>query len=923
MRPPTGPPESRGPDSAGGQGSAGGRDFAGAPAAGRARSRLSPILAALRIACRDAVRAKARSALAIAMIALPVTAVSGWAVFLRTDDISVAESMPGLVGRADALVIAVRHGPVVQSLDPGLVSDPKGYPVEADPRSWTGVQVRAMLGPGARAVPTTAGGIFYRTDRGAAIGEARELDLRDPLTAGLVRLRSGRVPGSPDEVLVSPAMAQGGLGVGSVIKVGRGERPVRIVGIGERAIPSATERLIVGLPGTLLGAAPREAGWLVDTPRPVTWSEIKRLNAVGLAALSPAVVCGSPGPAATKGFNHEVDNSADPAMTVTTALAVTMIVLEVVLLAGPAFAVGIRRQRRHLALVAAAGGSRRQVRDIVLAGGVVLGGIAAGLGVPAGLGLGALLRRVAYEFGSTYGPYEVPWDQVGMVAALGVGSGLLAAYVPARRAARMDVVAALAGRRDRIRPRNGWPIAGGVLAVAGVAATVAGSMMWQSPGTAVGAALLIIGLVAATPWIVSQVGRVAPGLPVPLRLAIRDAVRNRGRTAPVVSAVMAAVAGLTALGIGYTAELAQQRRGYQPRAPLGTVYAEGAGTSPAFWQSVAATMARELPGARPIQVREPGHGASCSIGRDCALQVELRGGCADGACASGEGGPIAVVAIGDARLARFATGRDDPAAAAALAQGKVVVFEPRAVRNGTATFVVHRLDRDAPDSTRRIRLPAVAVRAAPRGGATTGMRAVVPPVLGDRFGLPVTTAGYAVDPADHETTPAEQARLERAVAAIGGADVYVERGFDPPIDPGAIVLGLVGILLALGGTFIATGLAIADARSDLATLGAVGAAPRVRRLLSMGQAGFVAALGCCLGIAAGFVPGVAVTWSVHVSGIVAAPGSGVILRPLARTLSDVPWSLLGALAVLVPLVAMLAAGVVTRSRLPRAGRIGE
>jgi putative ABC transport system permease protein len=55
--------------------------------------------------------------------------------------------------------------------------------------------------------------------------------------------------------------------------------------------------------------------------------------------------------------------------------------LEVVLLAGPAFAVSARRRQRQLALVAANGGTPAHVRRMVLADGVVLGLAGAVLGL--------------------------------------------------------------------------------------------------------------------------------------------------------------------------------------------------------------------------------------------------------------------------------------------------------------------------------------------------------------------------------------------------------------------------------------------------------------------------------------------------------------------------------------------------------------
>ena len=80
--------------------------------------------------------------------------------------------------------------------------------------------------------------------------------------------------------------------------------------------------------------------------------------------------------------------SADDASIAVIVLVVVMALLEVVLLAGPAFAVGARRQSRTLALMAASGGTPKQARRVILAGGLVLGGVAAVLGVVLGIGVG-------------------------------------------------------------------------------------------------------------------------------------------------------------------------------------------------------------------------------------------------------------------------------------------------------------------------------------------------------------------------------------------------------------------------------------------------------------------------------------------------------------------------------------------------------
>src|SRR5262249_60422561 len=69
-----------------------------------------------------------------------------------------------------------------------------------------------------------------------------------------------------------------------------------------------------------------------------------------------------------------------------TTLIAGLALLEIVLLAGPAFAVSARRRQRQLALVAANGGTPAHIRRIVLADGGVLRLVAPAVGVALGLG---------------------------------------------------------------------------------------------------------------------------------------------------------------------------------------------------------------------------------------------------------------------------------------------------------------------------------------------------------------------------------------------------------------------------------------------------------------------------------------------------------------------------------------------------------
>jgi putative ABC transport system permease protein len=163
-------------------------------------------------------------------------------------------------------------------------------------------------------------------------------------------------------------------------------------------------------------------------------------------------------------------------------------------------------------------------------------------------------------------------------------------------------------------------------------------------------------------------------------------------------------------------------------------------------------------------------------------------------------------------------------------------------------------------------------------------------------------------PTSRVPTVAEADRLQAALDDRLG--VYVERG--PGVNPATqslLLLAIVAGIITLGAASIATGLATADGRADLGTLAAVGASPRVRRGLSLSQAGVIAGLGSLLGVAAGLGGAIAVLVALNrgLADIWPAP------TPYPVT---VPWLNLGIALLVVPLVAMLGAGLLTRSRLP-------
>ncbi len=572
-------------------------------------------------------------------------------------------------------------------------------------------------------------------------------------------------------------------------------------------------------------------------------------------------------------------------------LAIAFVVLETVLLAGPAFAVGMRRRRRLLALISASGGTPGQLRTVVLASGLVLGGLAGLAGTVCAFLLFWPFRwLLAERHGEEFLPFTdmiLPWGWLIASVLTAVLSGLAAAYAPARQAARTDPAEVLSGRRSVPGPGGGLPLLGGLLIVAGLVFVPLSLNTMREIGPALGAALLIVGGVLVVPSLVALTGRYADRLPLPARLAVRDSARNRVRTAPAVAAVMAATAALTALAIGGSSDLAQERLEYRPHMEPGQAMVSSSLTEEQAQRAVAAIQ-RVLPDRPVARIDRVDFAGEREIGLECEGEV-----CSlfpfDAPYFDG-------FVFGEPESVPLLLGRDDPAVGTALADGKAAVFVKNAVVGGEVAIVVREFV-DGESVSRTVRLPAVQAERSPRSPY-----ALLPPALAAPLGVTLQPAALMVDgPVDR----AQDERLDAELRKIGThLDARVERGFEETFTTPALIMGVAAAVLVLGAALLVTALAAVDSRPDLATLTAVGARPGTRRLLLMAQAGYVALLGCGLGIALGAVPGVAV----------AVPLTNRFddLSPPHGTILDVPWLFLLFVLVALPLVTAAVAGLFTR-----------
>ncbi|WP_405792769.1 FtsX-like permease family protein [Streptomyces sp. NBC_00029] len=908
------------------------------------------------------------------MLALPIVGVSAADFTLRSAELSPEQTLSRTVGTADARVRATMSGSPINQNPDGTTSAPVGGYKNFDPsqaREVPPVPVQSLFPAGAEFLKDSSGFGKVRTTHGLLDTQLRELDTHSPLVTGLITLDRGRLPEGPGEVIATQAfLDNSGLFVGSSVTPRGATSAYKIVGAHE--VPSALGRNeLIAPPGTLLAPlakALQAAGahgvgaddeYLVKVGGAgVTWDAVKAANAKGMVVVSRAVMLDPPADSEVPLYKDEpkerFDRDSDTVVQMAiVATVVGLAMLEICLLAGPAFAVGARRSRRQLGLVGANGGDRRHIRSIVLSGGLVIGAVAAVVGTVVGILLTVVLRPVLEEkLGERFGDFDLRPLELAAIAALAVLTGLLAAIVPAVTASRQTVLASLTGRRGIRRANRVLPVVGLIAVAVGAAIALYGTTSQMgSPVVAGGSAIAELGIVALTPVLVGLFGRLGRWLPLSPRLALRDAVRNRGRTAPAVAAVLAAVAGTVAVATYQHSNDVQMRQEYRADLPHGTGLLEANENSahkevPALREA----LAKHLPLTQRADIdrlvvgnpncesfsSEPGCGRAEIITpreQRCPLyehpdgmnafpeaqRKELR---ADWRCQDKPYGTQHPVLVADEKVLSILA-VTDPGSVAALKGGQAVAFDKRQVKDGK--LVVRSItDPEAADLKRdkHEELPGedkvFPVHLAPETTKSWGVDLIVPPAAAKAAGLATAPLGSYFS-LDGQATSQQRQKMAGEIDRMGvEASMRIEAGYQGDNSIVMLALAVFAGLVTVGAAGIATGLAQADAEADLKTLAAVGAAPRVRRTLSGFQCGVVSLMGVVLGSAAGILPAVGLRLMEQREAEsfyreTVEQGYTSASEALPTVVISVPWETIGGLIVLVPLGAALLAALVTRS----------
>ena len=392
-----------------------------------------------------------------------------------------------------------------------------------------------------------------------------------------VKLSSGHAPRGPDEALLDADTADKKhvrIGDSLTVIAQPGSFKVEVVGIATFTTTNPGAALVfldpAVAPAKLLGRAGVATSIQVDASEGVSDAQLKQriAGAIGSGA-------------------YELETADEQAETAASQLGGFLDVIKYVMLgfAGIAVLVGvflivntfsmlIAQRTRELGLLRALGADRRQVRRSVLLEATLLGLVGSTLGLAAGIGLAVGLIELMGLLGMNLKTAEmvIGWATPVSAYVVGVGVTFVAAYLPARRAAGVSPMAALAdaeiagvGRPLRVRA-----VVGLIVGALGAAALV-GCVTSTETGSAasllgLGVVLTLIATVIAGPLLVRPVIRVLGGFfPAVFgsigRMSQRNALRNPRRTGATAAALMvglALVGGMSVASASMTKSFDQQ-----------------------------------------------------------------------------------------------------------------------------------------------------------------------------------------------------------------------------------------------------------------------------------------------------------------------------------------------------------------------------
>ncbi|MER5974691.1 ABC transporter permease [Streptomyces sp. NPDC002055] len=707
-----------------------------------------------------------------------------------------------------------------------------------------------------------------------------------------VELTGGHAPHGPREALIDADTARRkGVSVGDTLRLvaAPGSFRVRVVGI----MTFTTTN-----PGAALIAldTPTAQSRLLGKAGAATSIKVTAEPGTGDRALKQRI-------AAELGPRYDIRTRGEQAQSATAQLGGFLDVIKYVMLgfAGVAVLVGIflivntfsmliAQRTRELGLLRALGADRRQVRRSVLAEAVLLGLTGSTLGLVGGIGLAAGLIALMSLLGMRLDAADmvIRWTAPVSAYAVGVGVTFVAAYLPARRAARVSPMAALAdaevagvGRPLRIRA-----VAGALLGAAGAAALAGCAAATETSAAAflllLGVGLTLVAMVVAGPLLVRPVIRVLGAAfprffgPVGL-LSRRNALRNPRRTGATAAALMvglALVTGLSVAGASMTRSFDQQID-----KTLGSDFVVQNRTFQPFPEEIA-ERTRAVRGVGLV-VRQ----------RFAPMRVDLP-----------DGGRIRTSAgafdPGLDRVANveYASGNT----AAALAPDRIAVerrfAERHGIDRGDVLDVSFRTHRAARLTVAALTEQETAEGLGTRGGFFLGMGTLEKYLPGGQDSALYVNAAPGTDP------PVLRERLERALEPFPQVQARDRADYKDLVrDQIAVLLYLVYALLGLAiviavlGVVNTLALSVVERTREIGLLRAIGLSRRQLRRMIRLESVVIAVFGAVLGLGLGLV------WGLAIQQVLALQGMKALAIPWTTVVAVVVGSVVvGLAAALLP-----------------------
>ena len=540
------------------------------------------------------------------------------------------------------------------------------------------------------------------------------------------------------------------------------------------------------------------------------------------------------------------------------------------------FSIMVAQRTRELALSRAIGASRRQIIGSVMLEAAVIGVIAAGLGLAAGIGVGALLATLAGSFASLpVAALAVPASAVIAAFTVGILVTVVAAMLPALRASRVPPVAAMQEAATPDRPLGRLSTvgavtlaAGGTLLGLGLTGNAGGQELWAVLG---GVLVSFVGVALLTPLVarpvVSLLGRLF-AWSVPGKLGRLNSGRNPRRTAITAAALMVGVALVA--GVGVILDSAKESIGGLARDTMDAelvISGEQTGPRPPSFDAAVLEQTAALPGVAAVsgfyfgQAEIDGDTTFVSATTDLATDRQIFGLVAE----SGSLDPLAAHQL----VVDTRTAEDRDLAVGDRVQLQLARGEPR-------TYQVAGVYEWLP--------------------IYSGF--VLPPEATSDFGIPQPSMGFVqlTDPDLADQVRPEVAALLADSPEVSVADQsdFIEQQtsqLDGVLTMIQILLALA-ILIAVLGIINTLALSVLERTRELGLLRAVGLGRAATMRMITVEAVVIAVFGALLGIVVGTGLGAAVVGALESEGI---------------TTLALPWADLGTYLLLAGIVGVVAA----------------